>query len=72
MYKLLNVSELEDVLVGVWMASKRGEVIENQQDMPQRDLEMKMRQKWQMPKCNHLGIIYLQKPIQRNSGKYVK
>ena len=23
-YKLLNVSELEDVLVGVWMASKRG------------------------------------------------
>ena len=52
--------------------TEKKEVIDSQGDMPQRDLEMKMRQKGQMPKCNHLGIIYLQKPVQRNIGKYIK
>jgi hypothetical protein len=52
--------------------TEKKEVIDNQQDMPQRDLEAKMRQKGKCPKCNHLGIIYLQKPVQRNIGQYIK
>ena len=35
--------------------TEKKEVVDNQQDIPQRDLEMKMRQKGRMPKMQSLG-----------------
>ena len=48
---------------------QKGEVIDNQQDIPQRDLEVKMRQKGRMPKVQSLGNHLFTKPVQRNIGK---